>query len=334
MVRIPFDIKYRPQIERGEYKLVDNAGHKVRIVCWDMKSKKEYGYHLVGLVEYGPEHEESMYYTLDGKARIKDKGPTLFIETPGEELTGFECGMLRYAQDAANKKDDSEIIEITKTFAAELLALAREQLIHDGYTVEKQVPAKKEGKPTARERKAGKEDPDKTITLAGHTFRLRDIRFGLHSKETCDFKATLVCDGQRIGVVENLGQGGPTDFHALEGTDIRKTSDILADIRKTIWIRSFNGATINHDFGTVTDDLLILEDAPTPYREANGRPVWVSVKLDDSEENVGGLYIQIYRYPSLDCQVDYHCIDARTTGQGQEAVTKALQEYISQQDYL
>lgn len=333
MARIPFDIKYRPQIESGEYRLVDNAGHKVRIVCWDMKSKKQYGYHLVGLVEYGPEHEESMYYTLDGKARIKDKDPALFIVTPEEELTGFEYGMLRYAQDAANKKDDSEIIEITKTFAAKLLALAREQLIHDGYTVKKPVPAKEEGEPTARERKAGKEDPDKAIILPGHTFRLRDIRFGLHSEETCDFKATLVCDGQPIGIVENLGQGGPTDFHALEGTDIQKTSDILAEVRKIIWIRCMNGPVMYHDFGTIADKLLMLEDAPTPYRDKKGMPIWISIK-PDSEENGGGLYVQIYNYPSEDCLVDYHHIDARTAGQGQEAITKALQEYISQEDYL
>lgn len=178
-----------------------------------------------------------------------------------------------------------------------------------------------------------KEDPEKTMTVAGHNFRLKNIQFGLHSEETCDFKATLVCDGQPIGVVENIGQGGPTDFHALEGTDIRKTSDILAEIRKIIWNRCMYGPVMYHDFGTIADKLLMLEDAPTPYRDKKGMPVWIST-TPDSEENGGGLYVQIYRYPSLDCQVDYHCLDAETTGQGQEAVTKALQEYISQEDYL
>ena len=31
----PFDIKYRPQIESGEYKVETRGGKPARIVCWD-----------------------------------------------------------------------------------------------------------------------------------------------------------------------------------------------------------------------------------------------------------------------------------------------------------
>ena len=37
MKTIPFDLKYRPEIESGECKLVTRAGYPARIVCWDAK---------------------------------------------------------------------------------------------------------------------------------------------------------------------------------------------------------------------------------------------------------------------------------------------------------
>lgn len=35
-MKIPFDIKYRPQIERGEYKVFLANGNTVRILAWDL----------------------------------------------------------------------------------------------------------------------------------------------------------------------------------------------------------------------------------------------------------------------------------------------------------
>lgn len=37
MAKIPFDIKYRPQIESGEYKVETRDGKPVRIICWNKK---------------------------------------------------------------------------------------------------------------------------------------------------------------------------------------------------------------------------------------------------------------------------------------------------------
>ena len=36
---IPFNIKYRPQIESGEYKVRTSSGKPARIVCWDFKTQ-------------------------------------------------------------------------------------------------------------------------------------------------------------------------------------------------------------------------------------------------------------------------------------------------------
>ena len=127
MAKIPFDIKYRPQIESGEYKVENRDGKPVRIICWDKKSEKKYGYHIVGLIEYGPEHEESTYYTIDGKGRLKDKDPDLYIITPEPELTEFE----KKVKDLCWKIGMGEVVyqdNIIKEKAAELLELAMKEL--------------------------------------------------------------------------------------------------------------------------------------------------------------------------------------------------------------
>lgn len=35
--KIPFDIQFREQIESGQYRLIDDNGEPVRVVCWDRK---------------------------------------------------------------------------------------------------------------------------------------------------------------------------------------------------------------------------------------------------------------------------------------------------------
>lgn len=122
MAKIPFDIKFKPQIESGEYKVETRSGRTARVVCWD-----RVGTHLVVLVG---KDEDVLTYNPDGTTGQQMPLPSdLFIITPEEELTEFENGMLRYLQQASNKKDDSEIVESTKKYAAELLELAREELI-------------------------------------------------------------------------------------------------------------------------------------------------------------------------------------------------------------
>lgn len=60
---IPFNIKYRPQIESGEYKVRTASGKPARIVCWDMKT--ELGDPILALITDG-EREYSCTYREDG----------------------------------------------------------------------------------------------------------------------------------------------------------------------------------------------------------------------------------------------------------------------------
>lgn len=138
MAKIPFDIKYRTQIESGEYKVENRDGRPVRIICWDKKSEKKYGYHIVALIEFGPQHEESAYFTIDGKTLLRNNEPELFIVTPEEELTAWQ----RFISACLQKYgllDCGAADIIAKGSAAELLALAREQFIKDGYVIEKKA---------------------------------------------------------------------------------------------------------------------------------------------------------------------------------------------------
>lgn len=139
MAKIPFDVKYKPQIESGEYKVETREGRPVRIICWDKKSEKKYGYHIVALIEFGPQNEESTYYTIDGKGRLKDKEPDLFIVTPEPELTEFEkklSDVVAYAISLSVAEPKKSTSEFVKEYAAELLELARKEFVKQGYVIE------------------------------------------------------------------------------------------------------------------------------------------------------------------------------------------------------
>lgn len=92
-MKIQFDIKYRPQIESGEYKVETRDGRPARIICWDI----EYYYpqYKIGALIKNDEGEDFFFLTEKGYFCIKESGECdsnndLFIITPEEELTEFE----------------------------------------------------------------------------------------------------------------------------------------------------------------------------------------------------------------------------------------------------
>ena len=78
MAKIPFDIKYRPQIESGEYKVETRNGRTARVVCWD-----RFGTQLVALI--GKE-EDVLTYNPDGTMGQMSLPSDLFIVTPEKDL--------------------------------------------------------------------------------------------------------------------------------------------------------------------------------------------------------------------------------------------------------
>ena len=99
-MKIPFNIKYRPQIESGEYKVVTRDGHSARIICWDRFVTRPYdNCNIVALITE-TKYESTYYYYQDGHLWNKANGEgdsslDLFIVIPEAELTELERAIKR-----------------------------------------------------------------------------------------------------------------------------------------------------------------------------------------------------------------------------------------------
>ena len=130
-MRIAFDIKYRPQIESGEYKVETREGLPARIICWDRMAKRHNADDLnLCVLVPDDEGEAVYYYHRSGRRWVPNEDFDLFIVTPEEELTGFEKVVkdrlwrtLEYSE--TFRKDENKW---TRELAAELLALAEKEL--------------------------------------------------------------------------------------------------------------------------------------------------------------------------------------------------------------
>ena len=141
MAKIPFDIKYRPQIESGEYKVETRDGSPARVLCWDANSYTPIVF-LVTEHDYLDDKDKEYVYSCNnfGRAFSIDGPRDLFIITPEEELTEFEIRLLDWLSDDTSGEIPMERMkEVVRNRAAELLSLAREQPIKDGYVIEKKT---------------------------------------------------------------------------------------------------------------------------------------------------------------------------------------------------
>lgn len=123
-MKIPFDIKFRPQIESGEYKVKTRDGKKVRILCYDANNITP----VVALVTFNDGSEGSRDYYFDGTMNYDRENPLdLFIITPEPELTEFEKAFDNLAESYHSDRNPDEIA-CCKEYAAKLLKIARKQL--------------------------------------------------------------------------------------------------------------------------------------------------------------------------------------------------------------
>lgn len=126
MAKIPFDIKYRPQIESGEYKVKTRSGKTAKIVYWDKVENQ-----LVVLVG---KDEDVLTYNSNGTTGQQMPLPSdLFVITPEEELTPFEqevSDIVEYC-----KKHGAQVaLSYAKRHAKTLLNFAREELVGEMLT--------------------------------------------------------------------------------------------------------------------------------------------------------------------------------------------------------
>ena len=147
MAKIPFNIKFRPQIESGEYKVETRDGRPARIICWDANC-------YTPIVFLATEHDDiddndkEYPYSCNnfGRSFSVDSPNDLLIITPEPELSEFEKAI----KDLVLAIDEGELQELgvfeEKNLGAwaikkarELLILARDQFIKDGYVIEKKA---------------------------------------------------------------------------------------------------------------------------------------------------------------------------------------------------
>ena len=120
-MKINFNIKYRPQIESGEYRLETNDGKKVRIICWE--SNRDYP--IVGLVTNEDGYEVIGSWDEKGNlpAHINNH---LMIITPDVELTNFE----KKIKEVVSKYSEKEMgDEAAHQVGEELLNMISEDLL-------------------------------------------------------------------------------------------------------------------------------------------------------------------------------------------------------------
>lgn len=132
-MRKQFDIKYRPQIESGEYKVETRDGNSVRIICWDKDGVNP----LVALITMYSDYDQSITefvftYNINGHymARFESKHD-LFIVTPEKELTEFEEALESFYNhhlQVCSYDNQGTVEDSLHHWADKLLALARKEL--------------------------------------------------------------------------------------------------------------------------------------------------------------------------------------------------------------
>lgn len=106
-----------------------------------------------------------------------------------------------------------------------------------------------------------------TFTFAGHTFSLKDVQFGIHSEETCDYIADLYADGKYIGQASNDGHGGMTFMNGFP-EDRTFSEKVRQDVEAQTRFVCDDGTRVHWYLGDVADQVLILMEKEKEARKA------------------------------------------------------------------
>lgn len=175
-MKIPFSIKYRPQIESGEYKVETREGKSVRIICWDRK----YGFPICGLATEADGHESYVNCYFDGRTdRTKDDSCDLFLITPEPEpLTKLEKAVFDMLVERTNEATISETQ--ARKYGPIFMEIAKDEIYSHESLVEYAEKAKAEGKAEALK------DLPRWRKAAGHSFVGKSIMYDEHGFYSAD----------------------------------------------------------------------------------------------------------------------------------------------------
>ena len=125
-MKIPFDIKFKPQIESGEYKVETFSGYPVTIYRWDFEDGERTP--IMGSYVFEDGKEYVGVWSDEGHFEIASPNDLdLFIITPEPELSEFELKVHEILYSDKPEYSASEP-ESWKRASSELLALARKEL--------------------------------------------------------------------------------------------------------------------------------------------------------------------------------------------------------------
>lgn len=121
---VPFDIKYKEQIQSGLYRVFTRDKQEVEIIYWDAKLEDP-DFKLIAIVNGFVET-----YTITGKYyldRDEDSNEDLFVEILIEEeenYTEFESELLNLCKAYDSSKNLGSIVSFIKNGARKLLTIA------------------------------------------------------------------------------------------------------------------------------------------------------------------------------------------------------------------
>lgn len=147
-MKIPFDIKYKPQIESGKYKVETRDGRPVRIICWDANSYTPVVFLATEHDDLDDKDKEYQYSCNNFGRSFSGNSPSdLFIITPEPELSEFEKALEVFLMNADSSEETFH--QEVKKHAAKLFELAKDEIYSHESLVEYAKIAKAEGKAEA-----------------------------------------------------------------------------------------------------------------------------------------------------------------------------------------
>lgn len=145
-MKIPFDIKFKAQIESGEYKVETRDGVRVKLLPINSHNARP----IIGELEL---NGKTVYISTDENGSwTEGNGENkfdLFIITPEPELTEFEQQIENLLNLALPEGHAGTTIKNTKRVSAELLKLAKDEIYSHESLVDYAKRAKAKGKAEA-----------------------------------------------------------------------------------------------------------------------------------------------------------------------------------------
>jgi len=143
MAKIPFNIKFKPQVESGEYKVETRCGSPARVVCWDANSCTPVIFLVTEHDGLDDKDKEYPYSCNEfGRAFPFETETDLFIITPDPELSEFEKELESFYNHhllVCSHDNQGTVEDSLHNWADKLLTIAKEELVRRGYVIEKKA---------------------------------------------------------------------------------------------------------------------------------------------------------------------------------------------------